>query len=116
MIVRYSESYVVRMAQIAAFFKEVDASPVYRRLLDDISGLVIPNLKAFPLLGKPYLEGPVQSTEALMATAKLPRNSGQILRKYVHDDFVILYAALPDAIHLISIRHHRESTFNPCSS
>jgi hypothetical protein len=116
MIVRYSASYVVRMAQIAAYFKAVEASPVYRRLLDDISGIVIPNLKAFPLLGKPYLEGPAQSTEALMATAKLPPDANRSLRKYVHDDFVILHAISPDAIHLISIRHHRESTFNPCSS
>jgi ParE toxin of type II toxin-antitoxin system, parDE len=113
MIVRYSAPYVARMAQIAAFLKEADASPVYRRLLDDISGIVIPNLNAFPLLGKPYFEGPVQSTEALMATAKLPRDANKLLRKYIHDDFVILYAVLPDAIHLISIRHHRESTFNP---
>jgi plasmid stabilization system protein ParE len=111
--IKSSSLFKSRMRQIRTFLVSLDAVQVYDRLLDELEHTIYPNLQDFPLLGKPYLEGPVQSTEALMATAKLPRNAGQILRKYVHDDFVILYAVLPDAIHLISIRHHRESTFNP---
>lgn len=101
------------MREISRFVLKQEAVQTYDRLLDDLEHVIYPNLRAFPHIGKPYLEGPVQSTEALMATAKLPRNAAHTLRQYVHDDFVILYTVLPDSIHLISIRHHRESTFNP---
>ena len=48
-----------------------------------------------------------------MAIAKLPKDAVHSLRRYVHDEFLILYVDLPDSIQLVSIRHHRESTFNP---
>ncbi len=48
-----------------------------------------------------------------MAMARLPRDAEEKLRQYIHGDFMLLYAVSTDAIHLVSIRHHRESTFIP---
>jgi hypothetical protein len=113
MLVSLAAGFRARLEQIEAFFEPAGEPQVFDQLLDDLENIVIPDLSRFPGLGRLYLDAPPQSTEALMAVARLPRDADQLLRKYVHDDFVILYAALPDALHLISIRHYLESAFHP---
>ncbi len=108
-----SPQFRKRMREIRQFMLELEEIQVYDRLLDDLRHVVYPNLGAFPLIGKLYLDGKVQSTEALMALARLPRDANQKLRQYSHGDFTLLYAVSTDAIHLVSIRHHKESTFIP---
>ena len=106
-------TFRARLLQIASFFDSAHAPQVFDRLLDDLEAVIFPNLARFPELGARYVDGPPQSTEAVMALSRLPGDAPQWLRKYVHDDFVILYASLPEAVHLLSVRHHRESSFNP---
>lgn len=113
MRVSRTAAFRVRLQQVAAFFDALGAPQVVDRLLDDIEAIIVPNLSRFPEVGSRYIDGPPQSTEALMALARLPPDASATLRKYVHDDFVILYAALPDTLYLLSIRHHRESSFTP---
>jgi ParE toxin of type II toxin-antitoxin system, parDE len=108
-----SPPFRARMREIRQFLVEVEAVPVYHQLLVDLEQVVFPNLAAFPLIGQPWLDGKVQSTEALMAMARLPRDAEQRLRQYIHGDFTLLYAVAADAIHLVTIRHHKESTFIP---
>ncbi len=100
-----------RLLAIRQFLLESDVSHRYETLLDDLQTTVLPNLRRFPLLGRPYPDEPLQSTESLAAMGRLPRDGARAIRVYVHGDYLILYAALPDAIHLLSIRHHRESSF-----
>jgi plasmid stabilization system protein ParE len=113
MRVEYTGLFEARLECIATYAATVEGFPAYERLLDDIDGVIVPNLERFPLIGKPYLETTQQSTEALMAVAKLPRDAGHSLRKYVHDDYILLYVLGGETLHLVSIRHHKESTFNP---
>jgi hypothetical protein len=108
-----SPPFRARMREIRLFLIEIEAIQVYDRLLEDLEHIIFPNLRAFPLIGKLYLDGPVRSTEALMAVAKLPLDASGRLRQYAHGDFTILYSVATDAIHLVSIRHHKESTFIP---
>jgi hypothetical protein len=108
-----SPPFRARMRETRKFLVEVKAIHVYHQLLIDLEQIVFPNLATFPFIGKLWLDGKVQSTEALMAIAKLPRDADRGLRQYVHGDFTLLYAASADTIHLVSIRHHRESTFIP---
>lgn len=108
-----SPPFRARLRAIHLFLDEIGAAHRYEQLLDDMEQVVFPNIRSFPLIGRPYLDDEVRSTEALMALARLPREAKQQLRQYVHGDFTVLYAATPEAIHLVSIRHHRESTFIP---
>jgi hypothetical protein len=108
-----SPPFRARMREIRQFLVELEAVQVYDRLLDDMQHIIFPNLRTFPLIGKLCLDGAARSTEALMVMAKLPRDAGGRLRQYVHGDFTILYSVAGDAIHLISMRHHKESTFIP---
>jgi len=113
MRVEYSALFLVHLERIAAFCADHETLAVYRNLLDDMDSIVVPNLERFPHIGKPYLETTMESTEALMAVAKLPRNAGHLLRKYVHDDYIVLYILGDDTLHLVAIRHHKEASFIP---
>jgi hypothetical protein len=108
-----SPPFRTRMREIRQFLVELGAVQAYDRLRDDMPHIIFPTLRTFPLIGKLHLDGAARSTEALMAMAKLPRDAAGRLRQYVHGDFTILYSAAADAIHLVSIRHHQESTFIP---
>jgi hypothetical protein len=64
-------------------------------------------------IGRRYLDQQPQSAEALAQLAALPAGAADRLREYLHGDYLILYTmATPGhLVHLLSIRHHRELSF-----
>ena len=111
--VELTASFLELLAAIEAFLTEVDAALAYDRLLDELRSTVIPNLRRFPRIGRRYLDQPPQSAEALAQLAALPAGAADRLREYLHGDYVILHTmARPGhLVHLLSIRHHRELSF-----
>jgi hypothetical protein len=106
-------SFLERLVAIEAFLTEADAALAYDRLLDELRTAVIPNLRRFPRIGRRYLDQPPQSAEALSQLAALPAGAADRLREYLHGDYLILYtvATRGHLVHLLSIRHHRELSF-----
>jgi hypothetical protein len=111
--VELTASFLERLAAIEPFLTEVEAGAAYERLLDELRAIVIPNLRRFPRIGRRYLDQPPQSAEALAQLAALPAGAVDRLREYLHGDFLILYmlATPGHLVHLLSIRHHRELSF-----
>ena len=111
--VELSASFLARLEAIAIFLTEADAALAYDRLLDELRATVIPNLRRFPRVGRRYLDHAPQSTEALAQLAALPVGAVGRLREYLHGDYLILYTVAPadPLVHLLSIRHHRELSF-----
>ena len=111
--VELTASFLERLAAIEAFLTEADATFSYDRLLDELRTTVIPNLRRFPRIGRRYLEQPPQSAEALAQLAALPSGAADRLREYLHGDYLILYTVATPGhlVHLLSIRHHRELSF-----
>ena len=111
--VELTASFLDRLAAIDSLLAEADAAPACDRLLGELRTTVIPNLRRFPRIGRHYLDQPPQSAEALAQLAALPAGSADRLREYLHGDYLILYtvAAPGHAVHLLSIRHHRELSF-----
>ena len=111
--VELTASFLERLAAIEAFLAEADAAFAYDRLLDELRTTVIPNLRRFPRIGRRYLDQPPQSAEALTQLAALPAGAADRLREYLHGDYLILYTlATPGhLVQLLSIRHHRELSF-----
>lgn len=112
--VELTASFLARLDDIEAFLVQADAGFAFDRLLDELRGTVIPNLARFPRIGRRYLGHPPQSAEALALLASLPRGAPETLREYLHGDYLLLYA-LPDAadtVYLLSIRHHRQLSFD----
>ena len=73
---------------------------------------MVPNLARFPLIGRRYLEQPPQSAEALEQLAKLPVGSLDSLRVYLHGNYLMLYSVIDEVVYLLSIRHHRQLSFD----
>ncbi len=111
--VEFTASFLKRLDAIEAFLTEADAGFAFDRLLDELRDTVLPNLRRFPRIGRPYLSDPPQSVEALAQLAALPLGAPQALREYLHGDYLLIYIANDESatVYLLSIRHHRELGF-----
>lgn len=104
------------LASIEFFLQEAQVSHAYDALLDQLSDTVIPNLERFPDMGKAFLEDAIGSVEVNVKIEALQRQMQDfggnfVLRKYVLTDYLLLYARSDVAIYLLSIRHHRQVSF-----
>jgi plasmid stabilization system protein ParE len=109
--VELTASFVERLASIEGFLTDAGAPQAYDKLLDDLRGTVITNLRRFPRIGRRYLDHPPQSAEALAQLRALPPGTTDALREYLHGDYLMLYAQTGSTVYLLSIRHHRQLSF-----
>lgn len=99
--VELTASFLERLDAIEDFLVDAQAGSAFDRLLADLRATVIPNLRRFPRIGRRYLEHP-------------PQSAADALRVYLHGDYLILYtvADARRAVYLLSIRHHRQLSFD----
>lgn len=112
--VELTASFLERLDSIEAFLSEADAPHAYDALLTALRDTMIPNLRRFPRMGRPYLDRPPQSAEAITLLAQLPAGALDGLRVLGNGDYLILYAMQERAAtaHLLSIHHHRQLSFD----
>ncbi len=116
--VELTASFLERLDAIEAFLVQAGAGFAFDELLAELRGAVIPNLRRFPRIGRRYLASPPQSAEALAQLAQLPAGAPDALREYLHGDYLMLYtvvdasAEAKAAVYLLSIRHHRQLSFD----
>lgn len=112
--VELTASFLERLDAIEVFLTEADAAFAFDNLLAELRATVIPNLARFPRIGRRYLENPPQSAEALTQLRTFPGGAVDSLREYLHGDYLLLYAAMEanETVYLLSIRHHRQLTFD----
>jgi plasmid stabilization system protein ParE len=117
-VVELTANFERNLADIERFLTEADAPQSYDGLLDELLDTVIPNLKRFPGMGRLFLSrvcGSVEATNALAALrVKLAALNADpdALREYVMDNYLVLYALIDGNICLLSIKHHRQLSFN----
>jgi plasmid stabilization system protein ParE len=112
--VELTASFLERLNSIEAFLGEANAAFAFDVLVANIRATVIPNLRRFPRIGRPYLANPPQSAEALALLASLPVGAVNALREYLHGDYLMLYTVIDETetVYLLSIRHHRQLSFD----
>ena len=111
--VKLAANFERNLEAIEAFPDGAGAPQAYDRLLDDLVGTLIPNLEQFPAMGWPFLERPVRSVEVTNALARLqPKLRDGDVREYLFADYLVLCAQSGAAIHLLSIKHHRQLSFD----
>ena len=112
--VELTASFLERLNSIEAFLGEANAAFAFDDLVANIRTTVIPNLRRFPRIGRPYLANPPQSAEALSLLASLPLGAANALREYLHGDYLMLYTVVDatTTVYLLSIRHHRQLSFD----
>jgi len=111
--VKLTANFERNIEAIEAFLDEAGAPQIYDRLLDDLSNTLIPNLEHFPAMGRIFLACPVCSVEVANALECLQVKLREgALREYLFADYLVLYVQFDDAIHLLSIKHHRQLSFD----
>ena len=82
-------------------------------LLDDLIRTVIPNLARFPEMGREFFARAAGSVEVIHGVEGL-RNLGvsDDLREYILPPYLLLYARADETVYLLSIRHHRQLSFD----
>ena len=109
--VELTASFIERLESIEAFLMDAGAPQAYAKLLDGLRRTVVPNLRRFPRIGRPYLDHPPQSAEAFAQLRALPPGAADALRQYLHGDYLMLYTQTGSTVYLLSIRHHRQLSF-----
>jgi len=112
--VRITKNFDKNLADIRRFLEEREAPREFQSLLEQLFETVIPNLERFPEIGADFLAKVPQSTEGMMRLETLKPRLGKnaSLRVYIGGDYLVLYALRGDNIYLLSIKHHRQLSFN----
>ena len=110
--VELTASFLERLNSIESFLIDAGANVAYDALLAELREQIIPNLRRFPRIGRRYLDRPPQSVEALGQFARLPGGAADGLREYLTGDYLILYSLAGSAVYLLSIRLHRQLSFD----
>jgi plasmid stabilization system protein ParE len=105
------------LEEIERFLLEAGAPQAFDVLLDELSGNIIPNLERFPDMGRLFLNRSAHSVEVNVGQDRLELQLNSLgknvaLREYVFADCLLLYAQIDEVIHLLSIRHHRQLSFD----
>ncbi|MCX7212867.1 MAG: type II toxin-antitoxin system RelE/ParE family toxin [Burkholderiales bacterium] len=115
--VKLTTNFERNLEALEVFLIEAAAEQSFDALLDELTDTVIPNLERFPNLGRMFFERPVHSVEAANGIARLTKQLGSIgneveLREYVMTYYLLLYARIKSSSYLLSIRHHRQLSFD----
>ncbi len=117
-VVRLTANFERNLADIERFLTEAEASQAYDALLDELLDTVIPNIERFPGIGRPFLAHPARSVEstnaieALRAKLSALTPDAEELREYILDHYLVLYAQVGGNLYLLTIRHHRQLSFD----
>lgn len=111
--VRLAANFEANLAQIEAYLAEAETPQAYDELLDVLLETVIPNLERHPRMGRPFLDRPAQSVEGQASIDRLKKliADGE-LREYLTGDYLVLYVLIGGAVALLSIKHHRQLSFD----
>jgi plasmid stabilization system protein ParE len=118
LVVKLTANFERNLADIERFLTEANAASAYDALLDELLDTVVPNLERFPGMGRPFLSRAVGSVETTNALAALRTKLANMvadedeLREYVMNHYLVLYAQIDGTIHLLSIKHHRQLSFD----
>jgi len=121
--VRYTANFETNLQSIEIFWADNKFPAGYDRLLDELIDTVVSNLERHPRLGRSFMNRRPESVEAQAQQERLQAKMAAYaqpadMREYVMADYVVLYAvldatvALPSVIHLVSIKHHKQLSFD----
>lgn len=112
-VVKITENFERNLSSIEHFLLQADVPHVFDGLLDGIAEKIIPNLERFPEIGKLFIDKAAKSVEASGGLDALKKKlAGANLHEYLFQDYLILYARYNEIIYLLSIRHHRQLSFD----
>lgn len=102
------------LAAIRDFLAAAEAPDAFGALLESLDSHVIPNLQRFPDLGADFLARAPLSVDGKALFEQVVRSAapGAQVRQLIDGDYLILYLVEGANRYLLSIRHHRQLSFD----
>ena len=99
---------------IREFLSQAGAEQAFDALIEDLDKRLIPALGRFPDLGASFVSKAPLSREGQVLFERVVALAGADadLRQIVEGDYVILYLVRGRSLFLLSIRHHRQLSFD----
>lgn len=115
--VKLTAHFERQLEEIDTFLTETGVPRAFDALLDELVEVIIPNLAAFPDMGRLFRERSARSVEVTNGVTRLVKQLRALakdaeLREYVSAHYLMLYARIKDQVYLLSIRHHRQLSFD----
>jgi plasmid stabilization system protein ParE len=112
--VRLTANFDANLQEVQTFLADAGAVDAFDALLAYLFDELIPNLQLFPRLGRTFLDIEPQSLQgqARRRTVQQLVGANTELREYIARDYVVLYAVRGATVFLLSIRHHRQLSFD----
>jgi len=116
-VVKLTANFERNLEEAEAFLLAADAQQAFDTLLDELLETVIPNLERFPGMGRLFFGRLTRSVEASNGIDRLNAKlstlaKGGEIREYAMSHYLLLYARFDSTIYLLSIRHHRQLSFD----
>lgn len=116
-VVKLTANFERNLEEVERFLEQAELPRAFDTLLDELIETVVPNLERFPTMGRLFLERPVRSVETSNGVDKLRAQlaalgQGAELRECILSHYLLLYAVTGTSIYLLSIRHHRQLSFD----
>ena len=109
----FTENFSSNLADIESFLG-ADGAGYFAKFFDRFVEEVVPNACRFPLSGRSFLERSIYTTQAEQLAERLKRRlqDDDHIRELIVDDFLILYLVRADRIVFLSIKHHRQLSYD----
>ena len=102
------------LAEIRDFLASTGADGAFEALVDRLVAELIPNLELFPDLGADFVARAPLSREGQALFERVIEGTGGSpdLRQLIEGDYIVLYLVRGQSLFLLSIRHHRQLSFD----
>ncbi len=109
----FTENFSLNL-DVLRLFLEPEGHAAFERLLDRLFDDIVPMLCRYSQSGRLFLQHPIRSKEARSLSQKLKTflKKGDELREFIMDDYLILYLHRDRQVIFMSIKHHRQLSFD----
>jgi len=112
--VRVAANFRRNLERIETFLDDAGAPLEFDAILRRLAEEIVPSLERFPEIGADFLERAPLSTDGKVLFARVAAlmGPGDSLRQLVVGDYILLHLVRTEGVDLLSIRHHRELSFD----
>jgi hypothetical protein len=112
--VRLTRNFDRNLGAIREFLSAVGADAAFAELVQRLGAEVIPNLQRFPELGADFLARAPMSADGIAMFEQVVKEAGpgSQVRQLIDGDYLILYLVSGGEVYLLSIKHHRQLSFD----
>ena len=86
----------------------------FAKFFEQLVADVVPHACSFPLSGRSFLERSIQTTQSQTLASKLKQKLDEVedIRELIVDDYLVLYLVRGADIVFLSIKHHRQLSYD----